>query len=119
MQRTGPALSPGNLSRLLLTALNNADVEAIVSLYTENAVLVLPDGETARGHGEIRSFYAKLCRDRPQFPPGKQSAPLINGRVALTSTVLANGTVTAEVAAQQEDGTWLWAIDHPFIGPAT
>jgi ketosteroid isomerase-like protein len=118
MQATASALSPGDLSQLLLTALNNADVEAIVRLYTENAILVLSDGGTARGHGEIRAFYAQLCKDRPQFPPGEQSAPLINGRVALTSTVLANGTVTAEVAAQQEDGTWLWAIDHPSIGRA-
>ena len=35
--------------------------------------------------------------------------------VALTSTHLPNGIVTAEVARKQIDGTWLWGIDHRSI----
>ena len=28
---------------------------------------------------------------------------------------MADGTVTAEIARQQPDGTWLWIIDQPAI----
>jgi hypothetical protein len=33
----------------------------------------------------------------------------------LTSTRLPDGNVTAEVARQQPDGTWLWIIDRYTI----
>jgi hypothetical protein len=32
--------------------------------------------------------------------------------LALTSTRLPDGTVTAEVARRQNDGTWQWVIDQ-------
>jgi hypothetical protein len=32
--------------------------------------------------------------------------------LALTSTRLADGTVTGEVARRQADGTWLWVLDR-------
>ncbi|EHK54376.1 hypothetical protein MAXJ12_25443 [Mesorhizobium alhagi CCNWXJ12-2] len=99
-----------------MSNLNDGDVEGIVSIYSKDAILVLPDGSKAVGQDAIRAFYAELCKDRPRFAPGEQSPPLVNGNVALTSTVLTNGTVTVEVAARQEDGTWLWIIDHPAIG---
>jgi hypothetical protein len=35
--------------------------------------------------------------------------------LALTSSHLGTGQVTAEVARQQADGSWLWAIDQPAI----
>ena len=37
------------------------------------------------------------------------------GGLALTSTRLPDGNVTAEVARQQPDGTWLWIIDRYTI----
>ena len=30
--------------------------------------------------------------------------------------VVTNGTISSEIARQQEDGTWLWIIDYPTIG---
>jgi hypothetical protein len=79
MRKRGPAFSPNELSELLLNNLNDGDVEGIVSIYSEDAILVIPDGTRAVGRGEIRAFYARLCRDRPQFAPGEQSPQLING----------------------------------------
>jgi hypothetical protein len=43
---------------------------------------------------------------------GEQRAALLCGDLALTSTLLPDGTVTAEVARRQSDGTWLWVIDQ-------
>jgi hypothetical protein len=38
-----------------------------------------------------------------------------SGDLALTSTRLADGTVTVEVARRRRDGTWLWVIDQPSV----
>ena len=47
-----------------------------------------------------------------KFEAGKRKIPaIINGDLALTSTRLSDGSVTAEVARRQVDGTWLWVID--------
>jgi hypothetical protein len=46
---------------------------------------------------------------------GIQQPALINGELALTSTRSQNGSVTAEVARRQPDGTWRWAIDQYAI----
>jgi len=42
---------------------------------------------------------------------------LICGDLAITSTRLPDGTVTAEVARRQTDGTWRWVIDRFSISP--
>ena len=39
-----------------------------------------------------------------------QQVLLLRETLALTSTRLPNGIVTAEVARNQTDGTWLWEI---------
>jgi len=46
-----------------------------------------------------------------KFDFGEQRAAIICGDLALTSTRSADGSVTAEIARRQSDGTWLWAID--------
>jgi hypothetical protein len=56
-----------------------------------------------------------LLAERPRFELGEQRPALRRGDLALTSSRLTNGTVTAEVARRQADGTWLWAVDQPFI----
>jgi hypothetical protein len=89
-----------------------------MSIYDSDAIVVRPDGTLAVGYDEIRRFYIALCKDRPHFAPGRHSRPLINGSIAMTSSTLSDGTVTVEVAARQEDGSWLWVIDHPNIGRA-
>jgi hypothetical protein len=47
-----------------------------------------------------------------KFEFGEQWPALISGDLALTSTRLPDGSVTAEVARRQADGKWLWVIDR-------
>jgi hypothetical protein len=47
-----------------------------------------------------------------KFDFGDQRAAIISGDLALTSTRLPDGSVTAEIARRQGDGTWLWVIDQ-------
>src|SRR5690349_11750337 len=109
------ATHPEDLSRLIVQRLNDGDVDGLVALYESDAVLALPDGTTATGSREIRDFYQRLVADRPAFTPGIQRPTLRSGDLALTSSTLAGGIVTVEVARRQADGTWLWALDQPNI----
>jgi ketosteroid isomerase-like protein len=110
-----PALNPEDLARFFVARANEGDVDGLVALYELDAVLVGPEGQAMRGHDAIRRFYAGLLAGRPTFQAGEQRPALRHGDLALTSSRLVNGIVTAEVARQQPDGTWLWVIDQPAI----
>ncbi len=109
------ANEPEELARLFLEQANQGNVEGLVALYEPDAVLALPDGRTAVGSDEIRKFYAALLSARPHFEPGTQRTALRSGDLALTSSQLTTGAVTAEIAHRQADGTWLWVVDQPAI----
>ncbi len=109
------ANEPEELARLFLEHANQGNVEGLVALYEPGAVLALPDGRVAVGSEEIRRFYSTLLSTRPHFEPGMQRPALRAGNLALTSSQLTTGAVTAEVARQQADGSWLWVVDQPAI----
>jgi ketosteroid isomerase-like protein len=111
----GPALNPEDLARFFVVRANAGDVDGLVALYEPDAVLVDPEGHVMIGTESIRNFYAGLLKGKPTFQAGDQRPALRHGNLALTSSRLMNGTVTAEVARQQPDGTWLWIIDQPII----
>jgi ketosteroid isomerase-like protein len=115
------AAQPDDLARFFVERVNAGDIEGLVDLYEPDAILACPDQKFAIGSDAIRAFYSGLLAQRPQFEPGRQQPVLRNGDVALTSSRLANGTVTAEIARRQSDGTWLWAVDQPVVSlwPAT
>jgi len=110
-----PAREPNDLGRFLVERGNAGDVEGLVALYEPDAVLAFPAGQIAVGSNAIRAAFEKLLDGRPQFQPGGQQPALVSGDLALTSTRLAGGGVTAEVARRQPDGTWLWVIDQPSV----
>jgi ketosteroid isomerase-like protein len=110
-----PVLQPEDIARFFVERANAGDVEGLVALYEPDAVVAGPNGAEVRGHEAIRAFYAELLASRPQFEAGDQRPALRQGPIALTSTRLRNGTVTVEIARQQPDGTWLWAVDQPVI----
>lgn len=109
------ASDPEELARLFIECANQGDVEGLVALYEPGAVLALPDGRVAAGSEEIKKFYSALLLSRPRFTPGAQRPALRCGGLALTSSRLATGAVTAEIARQQADGSWLWVVDQPAI----
>jgi ketosteroid isomerase-like protein len=110
-----PALEPEDLSRFFLERANAGDVDGLVALYEVDAVLAFSAGKIARGHAAIREAYAGLLANKPVFAPGQQSPALRAGELALTSTRLPDGRVTAEIARRQPDGSWRWIVDQPNI----
>jgi ketosteroid isomerase-like protein len=109
------AASPADLARLFLDRANAGDVDGVVALYESDAVLAFPPGQITVGAKAIREVYAQFLSKRPTLVSAGQAEPLVNQNVALTSTLLPGGGATAEVARQQPDGTWLWAVDQPRI----
>lgn len=105
------ARDPQELERLLITSQSAGDVEGMVALYEPDAVLDYGDGQLRRGKEAIRAFFTEQVASGKKYEAGDQKPAIINGDFALTSTCLPDGTVTAEVARRQADGTWLWIID--------
>ncbi|SFQ12070.1 SnoaL-like domain-containing protein [Mesorhizobium sp. NFR06] len=112
-----PANDPQDLARLLVARELAGDAEGMAALYEPEAILDVGDGQLARGRDAIHRFYAKLVATGRKFELGDQRPAIVNADLALTSTRLGDGTVTAEIAHRQADGTWLWVIDQPSILP--
>lgn len=112
--KTENAQSPEDIPRLALARAAAGDAAGIADLYEPNAILVIDkDGNTAVGKESIKNFYEQLLKSNPDFGAIIQRPVLKGKNLALTSSRLADGTVTVEVARLQADNTWLWAIDNP------
>ena len=111
-----PAKKPNDLERFFVERANAGDVEGIVALYESNAILSCGDGEVVVGLDQIRKFFIDFLAIRPQFTPSAQAPALCSGDLALTSSRLDNGDITAEIARRQPDGNWLWAVDQFALG---
>src|SRR3990170_1103419 len=107
-----PARDPQDLERLLVSRERAGDVDGMAALYESHAVLDCGDGRLTLGRETIRAFYADLVATGRKFDFGDQRPAIISGDLALTSTRSPDGSVTAEIARRQEDGTWLWVIDR-------
>jgi len=107
-----PARDPQDLERLLVSREIAGDVDGMAALYEPHAVIDCGEGRLILGREAIRAFYAKLVALGRKFDFGDQRPAIISGDVALTSTRVPDGSVTAEVARRQGDGTWLWVIDQ-------
>jgi ketosteroid isomerase-like protein len=110
--RREPARDPQDLELLLVSRERAGDVDGMAALYEPLAVLDCGGGQLTLGREAIRTFYAGRVAMGQKFAFGDQRPAIISGDLALTSTRLPDGSVTAEVARRQGDGTWLWVIDQ-------
>ena len=106
-----PARDPQDLERLLVSRQRAGDVEGMLALFETDAVIDSGDGRLTRGREAIRAFYVELVASGRKFQFSDQRPAIVCGDLALTSTRSSDGSVTAEVARRQSDGTWLWVID--------
>jgi uncharacterized protein (TIGR02246 family) len=110
-----PVFDPQKLATELVARQRAGDADGMAALYEPNAVLDCGNGRLAQGREQIRAFYEELIATGVKFQIADQRPALIHSDLALTSSLLPNGNVTAEVAHRQSDGTWLWVIDQPSI----
>ena len=107
-----PARDPQDLERLLVERQRAGDIDGILELFEPDAVVDTDDGGLVRGHTALRAYFEGLAAKGRRFQVGVQQPALTNGDLALTSTRSVSGSVTAEVARRQPDGTWRWIIDQ-------
>jgi ketosteroid isomerase-like protein len=111
-----PAKEPNDLEKFFVERANAGDVEGLVALYESNATLAGGNGEVVVGLDQIRKFFITFLANRPHLTSSDQSPALCSGDLALTSSRLDNGDITAEIARRQPDGNWLWVVDHFALG---
>src|ERR671911_524642 len=107
-----PAVEPEDLEHLFVERVNAGDVEGLVVLYEPDAVMAFPPENVAIGSEAIRQVFRDFVASGVQLTLADQQPALRVGDLALGSTRLADGGVTAEVARRQPDGTWRWVIDQ-------
>lgn len=119
-----PARHPSELHGLFTAAINAADLDALVSLYETDSVVVHLDGSELSGEPALRAMFTELLGAIKHIE-GTTRKLLVAGDVALSSADWrANaGTdqelsgTTAEICRRQPDGTWQFVVDDPmFIG---
>jgi ketosteroid isomerase-like protein len=110
-----PARDPQELERLLVERQCAGDIDGMLVLFEPDAVVDVGGGRLIRGIDAIRAYYEELQASGRRFQAGVQQPAVVSGDLALTSTRSPNGSVTAEVARRQPDGTWRWVIDRYTI----
>ncbi len=111
-----PAKKPNDLEKIFVDRVNAGDIDGLVALYELNAVVAYDNDKAAIGHKQIREFFTKFLANHPKLDPSNQAEALCSGDLALTSSRLNNGDITAEVARRQADGSWLWVVDQFALG---
>jgi ketosteroid isomerase-like protein len=99
-----PARDPQDLEWLLVARQRAGDVEGMVALFEPDVVLDSGDGQLKRGTDAIRAFYVDVVATGRKFEMGEQRPAMISGDLAVTSTRLADGSSTAEVARRKATG---------------
>ena len=107
-----PAKEPNDLERFFVERANAGDLEGLLALYEPHAALACGDGRVLHGREELRAFFAEFLAGRPKLASSDQAPAIVSGDIALTSSRLANGDITAEIARRQPEGHWLWVVDN-------
>jgi len=64
-----PVDRPEDLTAAVVARINAGDLDGLLDLYEESAMLERPDGALAAGRAQIEQFYADLLETKPQFEP--------------------------------------------------
>ncbi len=122
-----PAHTPEDINHLFVKAMNEGDVEAMMSLYEPDQVFVSQPGQPlVRGVGEaLREKLRSFTKMKPQLEikmkhvveAGDIVLYCCQWSMRLTGPDGKEQTMSgrdANVARRQPDGTWRILIDNPF-----
>lgn len=121
------AHTPEELHRNWAHAFACGDVEAALSYYEPDAILMAQPGQLVEGRQAIRQALEGFLAGRPRFDFAFQRSVETGDLALLYSTWRLSGVgpdgspfefagQTSDVARRQPDGTWLVAIDNPYGG---
>jgi uncharacterized protein (TIGR02246 family) len=115
------AESPQQMHELFAKFYNSQDVEGLLSLYEDDAILLAAPGLPAQGKDAIRGALQMFVGMGGTITFTAEAEPMINGDLALTHAKFkmeADGmdpmeASTAEVVRRGADGKWRYVIDNP------
>ncbi len=118
------ASSPQELHERFLKYFNSKDVDGVLSLYDDDAVLVAAPDQKAHGTDAIRGAIEEFVGLGGQIEFVAEAEPIVVGDLALTHARWrltpdvgdALEGETAEVSRRGTDGKWRYLIDNPW-GP--
>ena len=119
------AHSPTEIHALFQNAFNLRDVEALISLYEPDAILMV-GGKQVTGREKIRAAFhsmlsvgARMSLTTRSIIESRDGLALLHGewiiqRSRATEPQLTTQGLSTEVVRKQPDGTWLFIIDSPY-----
>lgn len=119
------ANTPYEIYELFSEYFNAGTIDLLLTLYTDDAVLVPAAGQEARGKDAIREALNGFLSLRGEFEMGRPTVfesgdtALILVKWTLKGTSPQGAPVeisgqTSDVARRQPEGHWLLVIDNPF-----
>jgi uncharacterized protein (TIGR02246 family) len=113
--------------RIFTDALNAKDLETLVDLYAEDAVMIAPGNLEVRGKEDIRAFFVDTLKVVESIELDTVFRINYADTVVFRSsyTVVFTGengekitqrTSGIEVERRQPDGSWLFIVDHHYGG---
>jgi uncharacterized protein (TIGR02246 family) len=111
----------------LLAAMRALDAEAMLSLYEEDATVVILPGMLGQGKTAIRSFFENIFALKPEIQHGTDTfteagdLALFTAKWTIVTPIPANLLLNktnyhSAILRKQPDGHWLIAVDNPW-GP--
>lgn len=105
-------------------AFTAGNVEALVSLYEDQAVLAPQPGARVVGKAAIREAFGRMLARRPRMTMTAAMIMERDGLALVRHDWVMSGTdaegrtmerrgSSAEVLRRQPDGRWLYVLDHP------
>jgi uncharacterized protein (TIGR02246 family) len=116
------AKTPKELHELFAKGFNAKDVDALLDLYEDDAVLVPAPGAPVQGKDAIKEALEGFLAMGGTIEFLAESEPIVNGNVALTHgrwRLTTEGAEpmeaeTAEVSRLDADGVWRYILDNPW-----
>ena len=120
-----PAKTPLIVINRLIAAIRERNLESMVALYAQDAILAVQPGSLVQGTASIRSFFEGLFRTNPEnryelkdFIEAGDLA-LFTAKWTILSPPLPNVPLPttnhqAIILRKQPDGNWLIIVDNPW-----
>ena len=114
-----PANSPEDICRLFQQSMAAGDLDAVLSVFDPEVVLVNQSGEVTQGRDGLRQELAPFAAMKTRFAFTIKQV-IQSGDIALMHTEwqvsfpMPMSVYAIAVARRQPDGTWRWLIGDPF-----
>jgi len=118
-------MNPEDMNATFAEAYNSGDIDKLLALYEPDGILVNPTGGHDQGIEQIRKTLEELLRLQGSMISKNiycipfENIALLRARFVL-QTVGKDGNPiqivgqTSEVVRKQQDGSWLYIVDHPY-----